>query len=122
MIGLFGLLSFQVASRTREIGVRMALGACRSQILRLVLGKGLSLTGMGLLLGIAFSVAMHRLLASFIADTAHIQAGAVSSIFASQTLSLGISAAAMLLATLAASLLPARRAASIEPTKALRAE
>ncbi len=122
VIGLFGLLSFQVASRTREIGVRMALGACRSQILRLVLGKGLSLTGMGLILGIACSLAMHRLLASFIADTARVQAGAVSSIFASQSLSLGISAAAMLLATLFASLLPARRAASIEPTDALRAE
>ena len=122
VIGLFGLLSFQVAARTREIGVRMALGACRAHILRLVLGKGLSLTAVGLFLGIACSLAMHRLLASFIADTARIQADAVSSILASQSLSLGIAAAAMLLATLAASLLPARRAASIEPTESLRAE
>ena len=122
VIGLFGLLSFQVAARTREIGVRMALGARRAHILRLVLGKGLSLTAVGLLLGFACSLAMHRLLASFIADTARIQADAVSSILASQSLSLGIAAAAMLLATLAASLLPGRRAASIEPTEALRTE
>ena len=122
VIGLFGLLSFQVASRTREIGVRMALGARRSQILRLVLGKGLSLTSIGLVLGIVGSLAMHRLLASFIADTARIEPNAVASIYASQSLSLAISAAAMLLAAVAASLLPARRAASIEPTVALRAE
>lgn len=122
VIGLFGLLSFQVAARTREIGVRMALGACRSQILRLVLGKGLSLTGIGLVLGIAASLAMHRLLLAFMADTARIEPGAAASIYASQSLSLAIAATAMLLAAIAASLLPARRAASIEPTVALRAE
>lgn len=122
VIGLFGLLSFQVAARTREIGVRMALGARRSQILGLVLGKGLALTAAGLVVGVAGSVALHRVLVSFIADTARMQLGAVSSIFASQSLSLLLSAAAMLLAALAASLLPARRAASIEPTDALRAE
>ncbi len=122
VIGLFGLLSFQVAARTREIGVRMALGAGRPHVLGLVLSKGLSLTAIGLVLGIVCSLAMNRLLASFIADTARIQAGSVSSIFASQSLSLSIASAAMLLATLAASLLPARRAASIEPTEALRAE
>ena len=122
VIGLFGLLSFQVALRTREIGVRMALGASRPKILRLVLSKGLSLTAIGLVLGVAGSLAMHRLLASFIADTAHLQTDGVSALFASQGLSLGIATTAMLLATLAASLLPARRAASIEPTDALRAE
>ena len=122
VIGLFGLLSFQVASRTREIGVRMALGARRLQILRLVLNKGLSLTGVGLIVGIAGSFAMHRLLVSFVADTARIEPGSVASLYASQSTSLVISSVAMLLAAVAASLLPARRAASIEPTEALRAE
>ncbi len=122
VIGLFGLLSFQVASRTREIGVRMALGACRSQILRLVLGRGLSLTGVGLVLGIVCSLAMHRLFTSFLVETARVDPGSGASVYASQSMSLAISAAAMLLATIAASLLPARRAASIEPTEALRAE
>ncbi len=122
VIGLFGLLSFQVASRTREIGVRMALGACRSQILRLVLGRGLSLTGIGLVLGMACSFGTHRLITSFLVDTARIETRSGASILVSQSMPLAISAAAMLLAAVAASLLPAQRAASIEPTEALRAE
>ena len=100
----------------------MALGARRSQILRLILGRGLTLTAAGLVLGIAGSFALRRLLASFIANTARVELGDVSPIFVSQALSIGLSGAAMLLAAVAASLLPARRAASTEPTEALRAE
>ncbi len=122
LIGLFGLLSYQVVSRTRELGVRMALGARRSQILTLILGNGLLLTGIGLILGSAVSFALRRLIASFIADTARLRIADLNSILASPAASIAIAAAAMLLSSIAASLIPARRAASIEPTEALRAE
>ncbi len=122
LIGLFGLLSYQVASRTREIGIRMALGAQRSQILTFILGNGLVLTALGLCVGIAGSFALRRLLASFLAGATRVDPQALSPILASQTTSVAIAAAAMLLAAAAASLIPASRAASVSPTEALRSE
>jgi predicted permease len=122
LIGLFGLLSYQVASRTREIGVRMALGAQRSTILNLVLRNGLTLTILGLCVGTVTSLILRRSLTSLIADTTRIDSAALSSILASPFASIGIMSGTMLASSIAACLIPARRAASIEPTEALRAE
>ncbi len=121
LIGLFGLLSYQVAARTREIGVRMALGAQRGQILTLILRHGLTLTALGLVLGALGSLALHRLLASFLAGAMEVRATDLAPLLASQTTAIGVAAAAMLLAATAA-VIPARRAASVEPITALRTE
>ncbi len=122
VIGLFGLLSYQVASRTREIGVRMALGARRSEVLTLFLRKGLVLTVVGLLLGACGSLALRSLLAHFIASTADVDPASLGPVLESPATSIALAALAMLLAAFAAAFIPARRAASIEPTVALRAE
>jgi predicted lysophospholipase L1 biosynthesis ABC-type transport system permease subunit len=122
LIGLFGLLSYQVASRTREIGVRMALGAQRSEILNLVLRNGLTVTLIGLCIGTAASLALRRSLTSLIADTTRIDPGVLSSMLASPIASIGIMGTTVLISCVAACLIPARRAASIEPIEALRAE
>lgn len=121
-IGLFGLLSFQVGAQTREIGVRMALGADRSNILRMVLRSGFVLTAAGLVGGVLASMALRGIIVSLLANTAQIETTEVVSILGSPALSIAVAALAMLLAALCACLLPARRAASIQPSEALRAE
>jgi len=123
LIGLFGLLSYQVSSRTRELGVRMALGAQREQILGLVLRNGLMLTAIGLVLGIAGSFALRGVISSLLYTVVDGLGRADSvSILGNRGLAIALSGAAMLAATIAASLIPARRAAYLEPTEALRAE
>jgi putative ABC transport system permease protein len=110
-IGIYGVMSFAVAQRTHEIGVRMALGAGYQQVLRLVLGEGLWLAAAGLLLGLSgaylVGVVMKSLLFE-IAPTDPVSIGAVSAV--------------LLLAALLACYLPARRAAHVDPMVALRVE
>ena len=120
LIGLFGLLSYQVASRTRELGVRMALGAQRYQVLMLILNNGLTLTAFGLVLGIAGSVALRNVVISLLSDTVGI--AKTSTLLGGQAIPIATAAAAMLVAAIIASLIPAQRAASVNPTEALRAE
>jgi predicted permease len=123
VVGLFGLLSYQVTSRTRELGVRMALGAQRHQILTLVLNNGLILTAIGLALGVLGSFALRNVIASFLYATVDgLGRDTATSLLGSRILAIAIAAIAMLLATIAASLIPAERAAHLEPTEALRAE
>jgi predicted permease len=122
MIGLFGLLSYQVGMRTREIGVRMAVGADRGLILLLVLRRGIALTLIGLAIGAVGSLALRRVVISVLTGTIHTRGGNLGGVLASGALTVGCAAAALLIAALLASYLPARRAASIEPTQALRAE
>lgn len=110
-LGLYGVISFSVRLRTRELGVRMALGAQRGTVLKLVLLQGLRLAGFGIVLGVITAAAVGRVFNSLLFRISVLHAAP------------WLGAALLLLATvLLATWLPARRAASIEPMKALRTE
>jgi predicted permease len=110
-IGIYGVLSYSVAQRTREIGVRMALGAGRGDILRLVMGQAGVFAAVGLVVGLAGAFAGARLMGGLLFQT-----GALD--LASLAITVGVLASVALVAVS----LPAGRAASVNPTEALRAE
>jgi putative ABC transport system permease protein len=108
-VGLYGVIAYAVSRRTREIGIRMALGAAPAAVLRQVLGQGAALVAAGLALGAAGALAVTRLLAGAFFGLAPFEPGAL------------LAAAGLLAAVaLAANLLPARRAARLDPVTALR--
>jgi len=107
--GLYGVISYSVAQRTHEIGVRMALGAPHNRVIRLVVAQGLELTLVGLALGLAAALAFGQLLAGLLFDVSP----------RDPLILAGVSVALALIA-LAASYLPARRAAGTDPLSALR--
>jgi putative ABC transport system permease protein len=110
-VGVYGVLSYSVTQQTREIGIRMAMGAERSNVLRLVVTQGLKLTALGLLLGLAGAAAATRLLAGFLFGV-----GAADPITYAGT------AAVFLAVAFAAAYLPALRATRMDPLAALREE
>jgi predicted permease len=110
-IGSFGVLSCSVAQRTREIGVRMAIGANRGDIVQLILRQAASSTGIGICTGLLAGFLGARLINGLLFQTS-----------ATDLVSLSISIAALLLVTLAAVSIPAVRAASVDPVEALRSE
>ena len=110
-LGLYGVLAYSTAQRTREIGVRVAVGAQRLDVLSLVLSQGLKLTAVGLALGLAGAWATTRWLQSILFG---IERG--------DPMTLSLVAAAILAVTLAATWLPARRALRIEPARVLQEE
>ena len=122
IIGLFGLLSYQVTQRTREIGVRMALGADRFAILSSFLLRGLWLTSAGIALGLAASWLMQPIIAHLIEDSGIDTSPASANVVMSGVESIAIATLAILTASLLASWLPARRAAAVEPMQALKTE
>ena len=122
VIGLFGLLSYQVTQRTREIGVRLAIGSTRAEILLLILKRGLMLTTIGLAVGGTASLAIPKLVTSLLEDILFTGGAGIDSTLVGSATALGFAALAMLLAATLASYLPAHRAAATEPMQALRAE
>jgi predicted permease len=111
VVGLYGVIAYSVSQRTREIGVRMALGAQRSSVYKLVLGEAGRLIAVGVLVGLAGSVGAAMLMGKLLFGVQAWDAGTLVSV------AVVLGAAAMM-----ASYFPARRAASVNPTEALRAE
>jgi ABC-type antimicrobial peptide transport system permease subunit len=110
-VGIYGVISYAVSQRTREIGVRMALGANPRDVLRLILGEGLKLVLAGVVLGIIAALAMTRLLATMLYGVSVTN----PVIFSSVVLLL-------VAVSLAACFVPARRAMRVDPIVALRYE
>jgi predicted permease len=110
-VGVYGVISYVVAQRTREIGVRMALGAEQADVRRLVLRQGASLAGIGVVVGLAAASGVTRLMASLLFGVQAIDLPTFAAV------ALGLAAIALF-----ASWLPARRAAAVEPVVALRFE
>jgi ABC-type antimicrobial peptide transport system permease subunit len=111
MTGITGVLATSVSQRTQEFGLRMAMGARRDSVLRMVIGQGLALVGAGLLIGIASAMALARVLASLLFETT-----------VSDPLTLAGVAVAFLAAGILACLGPAWRATTVDPMVALRAD
>jgi len=110
-IGLYGVTSYAVAQRTREIGIRMALGAGRAQVQKMVLRSAFVQVGLGLLIGIPAAIA-----------AGHLMAAELFGVKEWNPLVLGTTVAALGAVALFASALPARRAAAVEPMEALRGD
>ena len=111
IVGVYGVVSFGASLRTREIGIRVALGAQTRDVLRLILGQGLTLVAVGLLVGLAFSIGMSRLLAHFL-----------PLVNAADWTTFAAVAAGLAALSLVACYVPARRATKVPVMKALRYE
>ena len=110
-IGIYGVVAYSAAQRTREIGIRVALGAQRGNLLKLILGQGLTLAGAGLAAGLAAAFALTRFGASFLYEIE--PADAMTYLLVSVIL---------VIVALVACYVPARRALRINPLEALREE
>ncbi len=109
--GLYGLVAYNVSRRTREIGIRMALGAARGDVMRLMMGKGMVLVAIGTGIGIAMGFGVERMMNSMVFN-----AGGVDFV------AYAIVVPLLFVVTMVAAFVPARKAARIEPTRALRYE
>ena len=110
-IGIYGVLAYLVSQRSQEIGIRMALGAGRTAVLRLFLTRGLWLAGGGLAAGILGAIGVSRWIGSLLFE-----------VRARDPWTIAVAAAAVAVVALVASYVPARRAAGLDPLLALRAE
>ena len=110
-IGLYGVLSYGVAERTREIGVRMALGADAKQVQGMVMVQGARVVGIGIVVGIAVAAGATRVLETLLFDVA-----------SADLVTFVVMSATMVLVALLASYIPARRASRVDPIESLKAE
>jgi ABC-type antimicrobial peptide transport system permease subunit len=110
-VGIYGVLAFSVASRTHEIGVRMALGAHCRDVLKQVVGEGMRLVGLGVGIGLAGSAALTRLLRTLLFGVSPFD-----------LVTLAAAAGGLALVAAVACYIPARRAAKVDPATALRCE
>jgi ABC-type antimicrobial peptide transport system permease subunit len=110
-VGIYGVLAYSVAQRTREFGIRMAVGADRGAVMRLVLGHGLALTAIGIAVSLAAAAALTRVMASQLYDVAPIDPATFL-----------VVPLALFVAAFAACCLPALRATRVDPLVALRSE
>ena len=108
-IGIYGVTSYTVAQRTREIGIRMALGADRAGVARMVVGQGMKLAAVGLAIGVVFALMLTRLMS-----------GLLFGVSPSDPITYAIIPALLGGVALGACLVPARRATSVDPIVALR--
>jgi putative ABC transport system permease protein len=111
LVGVYGVTAYLVAQRTREVGLRIALGARPGQLVRMVVGQGMAVAGVGMAIGLAGAIAVARLMAGLLYEVSPLDVATLASVLV-----------LLALATLVANWLPARRAARIEPLVALRAD
>jgi ABC-type antimicrobial peptide transport system permease subunit len=110
-VGLYSLISLIVTARTREIGVRIALGASRAQIMRLIFTGATQLLAAGIVTGLALTLGAERLIKSVLFGVSPLDAG-----------TLAAAVAVLAVVSMLAAYLPAKRAASIDPLEAMRIE
>jgi putative ABC transport system permease protein len=110
-VGIYGVLSFHVARRTHEIGIRIALGAGHARVLRMVVGEGMALVALGIGIGLAGALALSRFLSSLLSGVRAVNIATYAAV-----------SGVLLAVAMLASYIPARRATKVDPLVALRYE